>query len=83
MPTWSEDVATGRGRFDFRKGGQVARTSIVNGNTVGWDIDGVMVYCEFPNPNATVNLAGLTFETGDHDLCRDMMFEDDVIRTAG
>lgn len=74
MPcTFSIDPNTKSGTLEFHKGGQVVTTRVINGNTVNFDSGGVMVSAVFPNALATMNLAGLPFEQGDHEHVVQMM----------
>lgn len=43
MAHFSIDVSTGQGIIHFRKGGQVARTSVFNGQTCRWDINSNLI----------------------------------------
>ena len=74
MPDWEFNVNTKQGTLWIKRGAPVDRTSVVNTNTVSWGQDGEMISVVFPNPLATMNLAGLTFKNAeDHDHCRELM----------
>lgn len=82
MPDWEFNMNTKQGTLWLKRGAIVERSTAVNGNTVNWGSDGDMISVVFPNPLATVNLAGLTFKGTDHDTSREY-FKQFNIKTGG
>lgn len=74
MPQFEVDGATGKGTIWLRKGAAINRTTVVGGNTVGWDSVNQVVNIVFPNPLATMNIASLpTNHKDDLDTIKSLM----------